>query len=157
MLVSRSPGADFHLEAHYRWSATRLHMELNRHNRQVSQSFLGTNSESILAKARIAIIGLSGGGSHVGGLPGMAGQEDRARYPARGQCGPGKNQGQGIIDFLGSTNRLLGCIFKSFNRATGFHATYWQAVDPHGQLARLRFWEQKAVSRCLSKKSVRQR
>jgi hypothetical protein len=40
-------------------------MELNRRNRQVSQSFLGSNSESILAQARIAIIGLSGGGSHV--------------------------------------------------------------------------------------------
>lgn len=40
-------------------------MELNRHNRLASQSFLGSNSESILAQARIAIIGLSGGGSHV--------------------------------------------------------------------------------------------
>jgi len=40
-------------------------MELNRQNRLASQSFLGSNSESILAQAKIAIIGLSGGGSHV--------------------------------------------------------------------------------------------
>jgi hypothetical protein len=40
-------------------------MELNKQNRLASQSFLGINSEQILAQARIAIIGLSGGGSHV--------------------------------------------------------------------------------------------
>jgi molybdopterin/thiamine biosynthesis adenylyltransferase len=40
-------------------------MELNKQKRLVSQSFLGSDSELILSKARIAIIGLSGGGSHV--------------------------------------------------------------------------------------------
>lgn len=40
-------------------------MELTRHSQLASQSFLGSKSESILSRATVAIVGLSGGGSHV--------------------------------------------------------------------------------------------
>src|ERR1700674_634437 len=65
MLVSRSQEDYSHLQAQHRWPATCLLMELDKHNRLASQSFLGSNSPEILARARIAIIGLGGGGSHI--------------------------------------------------------------------------------------------
>lgn len=42
-----------------------MHMELKIGSKLESQSFLGTDSQRILKRAKVAIIGLSGGGSHV--------------------------------------------------------------------------------------------
>ena len=65
MLVSRSHKADFDLKILNCRTEARFHMELTSTRKLQSQSFLGTDSESIVSGTRVAIIGLSGGGSHI--------------------------------------------------------------------------------------------
>ncbi len=68
---------------------------------------IGTYS-SIAVAAPMLVAYRSGGHKKTG----------RATLPAA-SASPGKIESQGIIDFLGDTNRLSRCIFKSFGRATG--------------------------------------